>query len=144
LHLIATAKETNAWGRCVSGRRRLQENKAVKVMIVEDNARVRKMIKSFIADLADDFSECADGGEALEMYRRSRPDVVLMDIEMQTVDGLTATRSIKTAFPEARVLVVSQWDSPVLRQRAQSAGAEAFVNKSDLQPLKDLLRKKNS
>ena len=110
-------------------------------MIVEDNVRVRKMIKSFIADLADEFTECADGEEALEMYRRSCPDAVLMDIEMKTIDGLTVTRNIKAAFPEARVLVVSQWDSPALRKKAQSAGAEAFVNKSDLQPLKELLKK---
>jgi len=50
----------------------------VKVMIVENNAGVRKMIKSFLADLADEFNECADGREALEMYRCSRPDVVLI------------------------------------------------------------------
>ena len=116
----------------------------MKVMIVEDNARVRKMIKSFIADLAEEFSECADGEEAVEMYRQALPDVVLMDIEMRTMDGLTATRNIKAIFPDARVLVVSQWDSPVLRQRAQAAGAEAFVNKSDLQPLKLLLLKKDT
>jgi CheY-like chemotaxis protein len=113
----------------------------VNVMIVEDNIRVRKMIKSFIADLADEFTECADGQEALEVYRQSRPDAVLMDIEMKTTDGFTATTNIKAMFPEARILIVSQWDSPALRKKAQAAGAEAFVNKSDLQPLKELLKK---
>lgn len=113
----------------------------MKVMIVEDNARVRKMIKSFIADVVDEFTECEDGKDALKLYEQSRPDAVLMDIEMKTIDGLTATKSIKAAFPEARVLVVSQWDSPVMREHALAAGAEAFVNKSNLQPLKELLLK---
>jgi two-component system, NarL family, response regulator DesR len=114
----------------------------VKVMIVEDNARMRKMIKSFIADVADEITECDDGEDALELYRQSQPDAVLMDIEMKGTDGLKATSNIKSAFPDARILVVSQWDLPALRKRAQSAGAEAFVSKSDLQPLKDLLLKK--
>ena len=116
----------------------------MRVMIVEDNVRVRKMIKSFIADLVEEFTECDDGEEAVELYGRARPDAVLMDIEMKKIDGLTATRNIKAIFPEARVLIVSQWDSPALRERAQSAGAEAFVNKSDLQPLRRLLIKKDT
>jgi DNA-binding NarL/FixJ family response regulator len=58
------------------------------------------------------------------------------------MDGLTATRRIKSAFPEARVLVVSQWDNTALRERAKLAGAEGYVSKSDLRPLKDLLNKK--
>jgi DNA-binding NarL/FixJ family response regulator len=54
--------------------------------------------------------------------------------------GFEATREIKAAFPEARVFIVSQWDSPGLREAARIAGAEDYISKTDLLPLRDLLQ----
>jgi DNA-binding NarL/FixJ family response regulator len=64
--------------------------------------------------------------------------MVLMDIKMNQVGGFEATREIKAAFPEARVFIVSQWDSPALREAARAAGAESYISKADLLPLRDL------
>src|SRR5262245_58928684 len=99
--------------------------------MVEDSEPVRRMIKSFVGDLADGFVECEDGCDALEAYAEHRPDLVLMDIEMSRLGGLEATAEIKAAFPEARVVIVSQWDSPALRQAARLGGAESFISKTD-------------
>jgi len=97
------------------------------------------MIKTFIADLNGEIVECGDGCEALAAYREHQPDFVLMDLKMAGMDGLAATRQIKQFFPEARIVVVSQWEDNALREAARSAGAEAYVGKSDLLPLRSIL-----
>src|SRR5436309_1417901 len=80
------------------------QRKTMKLLIVEDNTLMRRLMASLLRDLATIIHECADGAEALAAYREHRPDWVLMDIQMEQVDGLKATREIKAAFPEARIL----------------------------------------
>ncbi len=53
---------------------------------------MRELIKRVIGDLAEDFWECSDGRDALDLYEKHRPAWVLMDIRMEHVDGLTATQ----------------------------------------------------
>lgn len=112
----------------------------MKVMIVDDSEQVRRMITSFIGDLVSEFVECADGCEASAAYAEHRPDLVLMDYQMKQTNGFDATREIKRDFPQARVVIVSQWDSPALRDAAEKAGADAYVNKKSLLPLRDFIR----
>jgi len=90
----------------------------MKLLIVEDSAQMRRMIKSLVSDLATELYECADGAEALSAYREHRPDWVLMDIKMGEVDGLEATREIISAFPEARICIVTNYDDDELREAA--------------------------
>jgi two-component system NarL family response regulator len=97
------------------------------------------MIKTYLADLISETFECGDGGEALTAYRQHQPDVVLMDLKMVKMDGLDATRQIKEFFPQARIVIVSQWEDAPLHEAALSAGAEAYVSKSDLLPLRRIL-----
>jgi len=111
----------------------------MKIMIVDDNERMRQMIRTFIADLSSDIVECEDGSEALEAYRTHRPDVVLMDWKMARMDGLAATSQILKSFPQTRIVIVSQWDDPPFREAARRAGAETIVSKSDLLPLRGIL-----
>ena len=99
---------------------------------------MRQMIKKLIGDLADAF-ECSDGEKALGAYRQYRPDWVLMDIKMRETDGLMATRQIKAAFPEARIIIVTGHDDAKLRKAAHSAGACAYVNKENLLELREIL-----
>jgi CheY-like chemotaxis protein len=106
----------------------------MKVLIVDDSQQIRRMIKRFIRDQVDQFVECEDGSQAFASYKQHSPDLVLMDIKMKSVDGLKATKQIKTAFPDAWVVVVSQWDSPELRKRALEAGASSYITKTNLLP----------
>ena len=111
----------------------------MKVLIVDDSEPMRRMIKTYLADLIGESFECGDGCEALSAYRKHQPDLVLMDLKMVAMDGLDATRQIRSAFPDARIVIVSQWDNEQLRENARLAGAEAYVGKSDLQPLRSIL-----
>ena len=111
----------------------------MKVLIIDDSEPMRRMIKTFVADLVQDVIERSDGSEALAAYREHQPDVVFMDLKLKTMDGLTATRQIKASYPNARIVIVSQWDDAALRAQARSAGAEDYVGKSDLQPLRRIL-----
>ena len=109
-------------------------------MIVDDSAEVRRMITSFIGDLVSEFVECGDGFEALAIYAEQRPDLVLMDYQMTGMNGFHATRAIKKDFPDAYIVIVSQWDSAALREAAKDSGADAYINKKSLLPLRDLVR----
>ncbi|MCM3902720.1 MAG: response regulator transcription factor [Pyrinomonadaceae bacterium] len=111
----------------------------MKVLIVDDSEPMRRTIKTLIGDLVDEVFECSDGSEVLAAYHEHRPDLVLMDVKMEGVDGLVATRQIKQFFPEARIVMVSQWEDAPLRKAAMLGGAEAYVGKSDLQPLRLIL-----
>jgi len=112
----------------------------MRVMIVDDSAEVRRMITSFIGDLVSEFVECSDGCEALAAYAEHRPDLVLMDYQMTRMNGFHATRAIKKDFPDACIVIVSQWDSSALREAAKDSGADAYVNKKSLLPLRDFVR----
>jgi len=112
----------------------------MKVLIVDDNERVRWVIKMIIEDLVDQFYECADGAMALASYTAFRPDWVLMDIKMKDIDGIFATREIKQAFIEAKIMIVTDYDDVGLRKAALSAGAREYVLKEDLVALRRILQ----
>jgi|SRR5215510_12518825 len=119
----------------------------MKVLIVENSEPMRRVIRSLLNDLVEEFVECIDGSEALAVYNQHQPDLVLMDLnlmdlKMNGVDGIEATRGITRAFPDARVIIVSQYDDATLLQAARSAGAESIVSKSDLFPIRRILGEK--
>jgi CheY-like chemotaxis protein len=111
----------------------------MSLMIVEDNEPMRRMIRSVVADLAERIDECGDGAEAYARYADRRPDWVLMDIAMPGLDGITATLQIISAFPDARVLIVTDYDTVELRAAAREAGACGYVLKENLLELRRLL-----
>jgi DNA-binding NarL/FixJ family response regulator len=89
--------------------------------------------------LAAEIKECEDGAEALSAYRIFSPDWVLMDWEMKQIDGLTATKEIISAFPAAKIVMVTLHDRTELRTAAEKAGACGFVCKDNLQALNQFL-----
>ena len=113
------------------------------ILIAEDNAEVRRMIRNLIEDIDADIVECSDGGEAIETYETKQPDFVLMDINMQPLNGLTAAIEILSRHPEAKIIIVSQHQDVRTRETALSLGITAFVGKDDLTPLRDLIIKKS-
>lgn len=106
-----------------------------RILIVDDDARLRLVLRQILAGLADEVFEARDGGEAIAVCAASRPDWVLMDLQMKPVNGLRATQEIKSRWPETRVIIVSQYDEPELRAEAARVGACAYVLKENLHQL---------
>lgn len=111
----------------------------MKLLIVEDNPGVRKVIRNLVMSVAREIFECADGAGVLALFRLERPDFVLMDIQMEGVDGITAMRQVKAVDPTARVIIVTDYDQQDLRDEAYQAGACGYVLKENLLELVPLL-----
>ena len=115
----------------------------MKLLIVEDNPQMRRMIRAVVSDLAEAIAECSDGEEAVATYAAqqfSRDDWLLMDLQMPRLGGLEATRRIRAAFPDAQILIVTQFDDPHWRTAATEAGACGYVLKENLLELRRLLQ----
>ena len=113
---------------------------AMKVLIVDDNAKVRELVRDHLPVSAGEVFECADGDEAVDFYKMHRPDWVLMDQEMSRIDGITAIRDIIAEFPEANICMVTAFDDEHLRREALMAGASGFVLKDNLFELETILQ----
>ncbi len=111
----------------------------MKALIVEDNAKMRRMMADFIGHKFEKIYECTDGSQALSLYEKHLPDWVLMDWQMAETDGISATRRIIAEFPRAQICMVTTFDSEELRQEAFAAGACGFVLKRNLFELENVL-----
>jgi DNA-binding NarL/FixJ family response regulator len=111
----------------------------LKLLIVDDNTVVRSMIRRFLADLATEINETDDGESALDAYADFLPDWVLMDIDMKHTNGIVATARIRAAYPEANIVIVTNYDDDSLRERASAAGACGYVLKENLLALRSML-----
>jgi CheY-like chemotaxis protein len=112
----------------------------MKLLIVEDNPSVRRILKMVTASVADEILECEDGNESVVVYRAERPDFVLMDINLGESNGILATQHIKEFDKHAKIIIVTNYDEPDLRQAAAEAGAIDFVVKEDLSLLISILK----
>jgi CheY-like chemotaxis protein len=112
-------------------------------MIVDNNRKMRGMIRNVLHNSVDTFIECSDGSEVIHSYETHHPDWILMDIVMEHVDGITATKEVTRTFPEAKVIVVTQYDDADLREKAERAGAVAYVVKENLNELERIIFHKN-
>lgn len=111
----------------------------MKVLIVEDNPRMRRMLTEFVGHKFTEICECYDGDQALASYAEHHPDWVLMDWQMPKMDGITATREIIAEFPTAKICLVTSYDDAFLKSEALEAGAKGFVLKRNLAELELIL-----
>jgi len=108
----------------------------IRVLFVDDNRIfLETLFRSFrrVCDLeVIQVGVAGSGRDAVAMAARLKPDLVLMDLVMPRMNGLTATRLIKMANPEVRVVIMTVHDSKEYESAATSAGADGFVAKSEL------------
>ena len=102
-----------------------------RLIVADDHALVRKGLEGMLEGEPDlkIVGEAADGREALELCRRLRPDLVLMDVCMPQMDGLAATRVIKAEVPATRVLMLTTYENPDYLLEAVGVGASGYVVK---------------
>ncbi|WP_062438012.1 response regulator [Herbidospora daliensis] len=102
----------------------------LRAVIADDQALVRTGFRMILAaDGIEVAAEAADGDEAVAAVRRTRPDVVLMDVRMPRTDGLEATRRITAAGGDTRVLILTTYDLDHYVYAALAAGASGFLLK---------------
>jgi two-component system response regulator DegU len=106
------------------------------VMIVDDNKEMRETLKSLVGSMVNVVDECEDGSEVMQHYRTSHPDFVLMDIAMKSMDGIRATSLLIKEFPDAKVVMVSNYDDEEMKTEALKAGSIGYVHKEYLNAIK--------
>jgi CheY-like chemotaxis protein len=111
----------------------------MKILIVDDNEKVRELLRDYLPATVDEVYECADGSLAFALYKKHLPDWVLMDWQMQKTDGITAMREIIAEFPKAHICMVTAFNDEDLRNEAFRAGACGFVLKDNLFELETIL-----
>ena len=111
----------------------------MKFLIVDDKEDMRKIIQQTVCTEEDIIVECSDGDEAVDIYAKLQPDFVLMDIRMKSLNGIQATKIIQEQFPDAQIIIVTDYDTPSFREAAKKAGALAFFSKDNLMIVKEFI-----
>jgi two-component system response regulator DesR len=114
--------------------------KITRILIVDDNPQVRQDLH-LLLELSDDLKvvgEAASGEEAIAQVDALGPDMVLMDLALPGMNGFEAAAQIKSRQPDCRVVALSLYGSPQMREKAAEAGMDAFIEKGT--PLPEILR----
>ena len=110
------------------------ESSTIRILVVDDHQLIRQAIAGQIADQPGMtlVAEATNGREAIDEFRRHRPDVTLMDLQMPEMNGIEAMTAIRAEFPEARIIVLTTYTGDVQVLRAIKAGASGYLLKSTL------------
>jgi len=103
----------------------------IRILSVDDHPLLRAGIASLVSSQADMLvvAECSNGRDAIQQFRKHRPDVTLMDLQMPVMTGTDATIAIRAEFPDARIIVLSTSAGDVQALRALQAGARGYLLK---------------
>jgi DNA-binding NarL/FixJ family response regulator len=119
----------------------------IRILTVDDHPILRKGLAALVNTEPDLklVAEASNGKEAIEAFRSHQPDITLMDIQMPGLDGIRAIESIRSEFPEARIIVLTTYTGDAQIVRALKAGARAYVLKGHvLDELLDTIRAVNA
>ena len=115
----------------------------IRILTVDDHALLRRGIAALVNAEPDMelVAEAASGAEAIQQFKKCRPDVTLMDLQMVGTSGIEAIISIRTDFPNARIIVLTTYLNEMQVVRAMKAGARAYVLKGHVdQDLSEVIR----
>ena len=119
----------------------------IRLLLADDQALVRGALATLL-ELEPDMTVVAEvgrGDEVVAAARESNPDVALLDVEMPGMDGIEATRELRAALPDVKVVIVTTFGRPGFLRRALVAGANGFVVKdTPARQLADAVRRVNS
>ncbi|WP_085506385.1 response regulator transcription factor [Thalassobacillus devorans] len=104
----------------------------IKVLFADDHEMVRIGVSAYLSAQADIdvVAEADDGGEAVDLALRLKPDVILMDLVMKEMDGIEATREIIAGWPEAKIIIVTSFIDDEKVYPALEAGATSYLLKT--------------
>src|SRR5215204_5659297 len=105
-----------------------------RIIIADDHEWVREVMRTILNSEPDlrIIDEAKDGQETIDLCRLQRPDLVLMDVRMPTVNGFVVTQMIKEELPTTKVVIVSAYEDSLIISEAVGAGADGYVLKLSL------------
>jgi DNA-binding NarL/FixJ family response regulator len=115
----------------------------IRILTVDDHALLRKGVAALIGAEADMklVAEASNGQEAITEFKKHRPDVTLMDLQMPEMNGIECIIAIRSDFPQARIVVLTTYPGDVQVVRALKAGARGYLLKSQVnRELPDVIR----
>lgn len=106
----------------------------VRILIADDHEIFRRGLRSLLESHSawEVCGEATDGQEAVDRARELNPDIVVLDITMPRLNGLEAAQLIRNEAPHSKMVILSQHEPSLMRQAALSAGASAYVTKSEV------------
>lgn len=115
----------------------------MKIMIVDDHPDMRRVLKNIVTLAFNEpveIFECECGEDAIMEYAQIEPDAVLMDIEIQSMSGFNVTEEIYKLNEDAKVIIVTSYNTPTFRRKAKQLQTYGFVCKDNLSDLNQLLQ----
>src|SRR6478672_1124924 len=108
------------------------EAKTIRILAADDHALLRAGVASLVGIEPDMelVAQASTGREAIEQFRRHRPDITLMDLQMPDISGIEAIIAIRSEFPDARIIVLTTYAGDVQVVRALKAGARGYILKA--------------
>jgi DNA-binding NarL/FixJ family response regulator len=109
------------------------ESRILRVLVADDSETMRRVIRKLLQEHSDIaiVSEAPNGAEAIDEAREHTPDVVILDIAMPVLNGISAARLIKTSLPAVKILMLSQFDARAFMKESFAAGANGYVANTD-------------
>ncbi len=104
----------------------------MKYLIVDDNEKFRKMIREEVCNEGDQVEELEDGVNVTVAYKYFQPDWVIMDIQLKVCSGFEATEKLLKAYPDAKILIVTDYTDNLYKKKALELGVSGFLEKENL------------
>jgi len=101
-----------------------------QILIADDHRAIRQAVKLILSSTLDinDYFEAANGREAVEVAMQTKPDLIILDIAMPCMDGITAAQRLKESMPEVPIILFTMYDLGA--DRAKQLGVDAVVSKA--------------
>ena len=100
-----------------------------KILVVDDEDIIRTLVQTMLKGEGRNVVLAAKGKEAIAMFQKERPNLTILDIDMPDIDGITVLRQIRTIDPQAKVMVFTGGESPVVESQAKALGVTEFLRK---------------
>jgi len=114
--------------------------KLLRVLIVDDSSFMRKRLKDTLEKAGHQVVGAAQNGqEGYELFKKTKPDLVIMDVAMQGVDGIEGVRLIKRDFPHAKIIFMSLVEDPKIREEASRLNILGFIGKREHDKLLEII-----
>ena len=111
-------------------------NKKTKILVVDDEESIRALLQKVLAGQQRTIVPAEEGRKAIEMFRRERPDVTILDLRMPDVSGLNVLKEIRAMNPFATVIIYSGMTGGSAEQQTRALGVSDFIEKGgSLRPL---------